>query len=205
MDVPAGLTTCLNGDTSYHKSKVLAEERVQEFIGKGLEACIVRPTIIYGKNDNGFPCSLVRLVKKRLLPLPWRANRIHLLSVDSFNELVEPLLTQELGKERIFIAADANPVLLAELVDEIHLYYYGRKYPAYLKVPNIFFSAIHILFRIVKNEKWTTRAQLISRDWFYDTARTTSLLGQKQRNTKEEFLKMLPLSEDLLGAKVGNH
>jgi len=194
-EVPAGLTTPLNGDTAYHKSKVRAEERVKEFIAKGLDACIIRPTIVYGKDGNGFPQALIGLVKRRLLPLPWRANRIHLLNIDGFNEAVETLLTQELDQNRIFIAADASSVLLTELVDRIHLHYHGREYPVYLKLPNIFFSAIDILSRIMKNEKWTVRARLISKDWFYDTLGSATLLGQKQRETLDEFMKMLSTSD----------
>jgi len=53
--VPAGLSTPLAGDNAYHQSKISAEQRVLNYIAKGLDGYIIRPAIIYGLGDRGFP------------------------------------------------------------------------------------------------------------------------------------------------------
>jgi len=55
VTVPAAIETALHGDSQYHQSKIASEAAVQDFIRKGLNAYIVRPTITYGPGDDGFP------------------------------------------------------------------------------------------------------------------------------------------------------
>lgn len=86
-ELPANINTRLNGDNAYHRSKIVAEQKVQKYIDKGLDAFVVRPAITYGSNDDGFSAILVKLVRKRLLLLPSNENSIHLLDVHKLVEV----------------------------------------------------------------------------------------------------------------------
>ena len=191
--VPAGLSTGLNPDSRYHRSKFSAEQAVQRFIGKGLDACIIRPTIAYGLRDRGFPFTLIRLVKKRLLPLPFCSHRIHLVSAARLANMFLRILKLEGLHNRVFIAADEGPVLLSDLVDLIHSFYFGRIYPRILTLPNTVFAALETVFSASHCTRCAGRVKRLSRDWFFDTRGTDSLIGFQPANTLEEFTKYLGL------------
>ena len=86
-ELPGNLNTGFNGDNEYHKSKILAEAKVQEFISKGLDSYIVRPTITYGKGDDGFPSILIQMVRNKNLLLSNKDNKIHLLDVNKLADI----------------------------------------------------------------------------------------------------------------------
>ena len=189
--LPAGLSTRLNPDNVYHQSKLSAEQEVHHFISKGLGAFIIRPTIAYGQGDTGFPFKLVKMVRRRVLLLPFRDNRIHLVSVSSLANMFLRLLKADTIQNRVCIAADEGPVLLRDLVDLIHSFYFGKGYPQFLKMPNFLFGAFETASRVTRNRLWVGRLQRISRDWFFDTRATDSLIGLQPGNTQQEFLRYL--------------
>jgi len=190
-EVPANIKTRLNGDNNYHNSKILAEKKVQEFITRGLNAFIVRPAITYGKNDTGFSSTLIKMVKRKMLLVSFRDNKIHLLDVNKLAEIFYVILTTDYSQNRLFIAADTAPILLRELVDLIHNYYYKKNYPKILKMPHIFFNILFQLFRSINNNKWCVRIQLLYKDWFFNTNELKSLTEIQLSNTREMFLGYL--------------
>jgi nucleoside-diphosphate-sugar epimerase len=192
-DVPADLTTRPNPDNVYHRSKLEAEKRVNDFINRGLNAFIIRPTITYGLRDSGFPTTLVRLVKKRLLPLPSRSHRIHLVSVRSLSEMFLKLLQVNGLHNRVLIAADEGPVALEGLVNLIHSYYFGRNYPQYLKMPNAVFDAFEAIFHIAHQPSWVGRIQRLTKDWVFETRKSDASIRFQPANTQQEFLRYLRL------------
>ena len=191
MAVPAGIETPLRGDTLYHQSKVAAEEAVQGYIQKGLNAYIVRPTITYGPGDDGFPQTLVQLVRRHLLWLPKSNHRVHLVDVEVVAEVFLNLVMREQCTHRIFIAADAEPVPLKDLVDWIHCHFYRRPYPGFLRLPDWTFDLAFRLFQGLGNEKWTVRLALICRDWYYQSADTYRVLGIQPVSTREALGRFL--------------
>jgi nucleoside-diphosphate-sugar epimerase len=190
-ELPANMKTKFNGDNYYHNSKIMAEKKVQEFIAKGLNAFIVRPPITYGKGDNGFPSTLVKLVKKRMLLLPGKDNKIHLLDVDNLADLFMKILKTNNLNHRVFIVADEAPIPLRELVNLIYSYYYKRNYPSFLRMPSFIFNLMQLILQMVKNEKWSARMQLMFKNWYYDTSETSSSIGFSTIDTKDGFLKFL--------------
>ncbi|MFP4087208.1 MAG: NAD-dependent epimerase/dehydratase family protein [Desulfobacteraceae bacterium] len=191
VKLPADATTQVNPDNLYHRSKHIAEQRVYDFIDRGLNAYIVRPTITYGKGDTGFPATLVRLVRTRRLILPFQKNRIHLLSVHGLAEMFLKLVTVHSVDNRVFIAADEGPVVLRDIVNIIHSFYFGRDYPRFLKMPAVVFDAFEKISRITHNKRWLGRIQRISEDWFFNTRSTDWLIGFRPANTHREFLRYL--------------
>jgi nucleoside-diphosphate-sugar epimerase len=185
--VPAGLDTPLRGENVYHRTKIAAEEAVERYIQKGLNAYIVRPPITYGAGDDGFPQTLIHLVRRHLLWLPSTNYQIHLIDVERLGDIFLNLVQKDQCKRRIFIAADAEPVLLKDLVDLIHCYFYGRSYPRYLRLPDWTFKLALRLFEALGNEKWAARVALLSGDWYYQCSETYRTLGIPAVPTREGF------------------
>jgi len=185
--VPAGFETSLHGDNRYHQSKIAGEQAVEGYIKKGLNAYIVRPAITYGRGDDGFPQTLVHLVRRRLLLLPRTNHQIHLVDVEKVGDVFLNLVLKDQRAPRIFIAADAETLSLKDLVDSIHEHFYGRPYPAYLRLPDWSFSLAFRLFERIGSEKWAARIALLSHDWAYQCAETDRTLGIQAVPTGEAF------------------
>jgi nucleoside-diphosphate-sugar epimerase len=184
--VPAGLETPLRGDNQYHRSKIAAEDALEAYIQKGLNGYVVRPLITYGSGDDGFPQSLVRLVRRHLLPLPKADHQIHLVSVERLAEVFLGLVMKD-QPQRIFVGADVSPVSLRDLVDWIHWHFYERPYPRYLHLPDWAFRLGLRVFEQIGDEKWATRMALLSKDWSYHCADTYRLLDVKPVPTRDAF------------------
>jgi nucleoside-diphosphate-sugar epimerase len=174
--VPAEIETPFHGDNNYHQSKIESEEAVQVYIRKGLNAYIVRPTITYGPGDDGFPQTLVQLVKKRLLLLPRSNHQVHLVDVERLSEVFFKLVINERFAQRIFVAGDIE---------------FQRPYPNYLRFPDWVFKLALYLFKGIRNEKWAARIALLSNDWHYQCADTYRLLGIRPVPTREAFGRFL--------------
>jgi nucleoside-diphosphate-sugar epimerase len=190
-DLPGDTSGKFCGDNLYHKSKVLAEQKVCQYVEKGLDAYILRPVITYGAGDDGFPKTLVKLVKKRMLLLPTRDIKIHLLDVNTLADLVVKTLRHNGLRQRVFIAADDDPISLGTLANKIYHHYYQKEYPALLKLPETFFRVLLFYFKLIHSEKWQTRLLLISNNWYYDIGPTVSHLFFKPADTGESFVKSM--------------
>jgi nucleoside-diphosphate-sugar epimerase len=189
--LPGNLRSPLNGDNLYHQSKILAEEKVRDFMHRGLDAYIVRPSITYGKGDNGFPLKLVRLVRKRFLPLAREGSLIHLLDVEKLADVFAKLLVTDDLKQRVLIVADKEPILLRELSDLIYIYYNGKKYLPLFTPPAFFLAVLLSVLRTCGSKKWLTSLRLLSQSWYYDTKELASLPDLTLSDTKTEFVKFL--------------
>jgi nucleoside-diphosphate-sugar epimerase len=189
--LPANLISPLNGDNLYHLSKILAEEKVRDFMHRGLDTCIVRPSITYGERDNGFPLKLVELIRKRFLPLTHKRNLIHLLDVKQLADVFTKLLIADDLNQRTLIVADKEPILLRELADLVYSHYCGKKYLAPFTLPEFFLTVLLFILKTCGSKKWLTRFLLIFQSWHYDTKELASLSGFTLSDTKTEFVKFL--------------
>ena len=191
VTVPAGLSTPFRGENQYHQSKIDAEKAVAEYIQKGFNAYIVRPSVTYGSGDDGFAETVTHLVKQHLLWLPRTDHRIHLVDVERIAEVFLSLVLKDGCAQRVLIAADTEPVRFKDLVDWIHWHFYQRPYPRYLRLPDWAFQLSLHLFEKIGNEKWAARMALLSGDWHYQCADTYRLLDVKPIPTREAFRAFL--------------
>jgi nucleoside-diphosphate-sugar epimerase len=190
-ELPGSLQSSLDGDNKYHESKVLAEGKVREYIGGGLDACILRPTITYGRGDNGFPTKLVEMVKKHQLLLPLHDITIHLLDADTLADMTARILDASEVGQNTFIVGDREPVSLRELTDTIHRHFYGTSYPAFLRFPNPGYEAMLSASRLMRLEKWITRILLLTRSWYYDVEPAVHSGFFRPANTGSAFLRVM--------------
>jgi nucleoside-diphosphate-sugar epimerase len=187
--LPASVSAPMVGDNAYHASKIAAESRVKEYIDKGLNAYIVRPTVTYGAGDDGFPAKLMDLLRKRILPVC--DNRIHLLDVHRFAELLHLMLTGRDSSQRVFFAVDAAPVPLCELADLVHRHYFKKAYPSWMRMPAWLAVIFTRVFRLLGNEQWLTSISLVYKSYYYDGSDAIREFGFAPADTRERFLKSM--------------
>lgn len=167
---PANLQTAKNPDNLYHYTKIEAEKVINRAVLTGLKAAIVRPSITYGKGDRGFPWQLVRLVDKRIFPLINKRIWIHLCHIDNLVRAFIWLVDNDWKSGLTLIVADREPVQLDALVNFISRQLRGKNYPRLLRFDRFVFSWGERLARLLKNELWISRFELISKSWFYDVS-----------------------------------
>jgi len=170
LEVPAGLTTKYKADNLYHTTKIQCEELIlKEVREQGLQACIIRPAITYGSGDNGFPYTLVKLVSKGLMFLPIKPVYIHMANVEVIVEVFCKVIRLGFTSGSIYNVADDHSVCLHDLVDFIYNSLTKKgKYPHWHLLPRWLFTAGASAARLLRNELWISRFELIANSWYFD-------------------------------------
>lgn len=196
-ELPVTETSPRQEDNYYHYTKIEAEKITLQLVQKGLKAAIVRPAITYGAGDYGFPYTLIKLVDKKLMLLTPKPVMIHLTHIDTLSDAFYQLTNAKYKPGSIYIIADKNPVELSGLVDFISQELRNKLYPTHRTIPAFIFDWSIFLARMFKNELWTSRFELISRSWYYDTGNTYQELKLKPRNTIPDFKTVIDWYLDL--------
>ncbi|MDD2229157.1 MAG: NAD(P)-dependent oxidoreductase [Candidatus Cloacimonetes bacterium] len=168
VELPANNQTEKNPDNYYHYTKIEAEKIINKNILYGLQAAIIRPSITYGKGDKGFPFQLVKMVHRRYFPLISKRIWIHLCHIDALVRAFVWVLDNPWKTGLTLNVADREPVQMHALVDFISRQVHGSNYPIPLKFDRLFFFVGERIARLLKNELWIARFELISKSWFYD-------------------------------------
>lgn len=115
---PADETSPYNPEDLYEETKMLAEKKVIEYVGKGLNAVIVRPTWSYGERDKRV-FKLINSIKKRKIIKIGDCNNLqHPVYI---NDLVNGiLLALEKGeKGSIYFIGGAEYITTNDIIDII--------------------------------------------------------------------------------------
>jgi hypothetical protein len=87
---------------------------------------------------------------------------------------------------------DTNPVSLRELVNYISEYLKGKKYAVRKTLPSVMFDlGTFVTGKIMKNDLWKARLELISKSWYYDSTDVEKDLGINFHNTIPFFQKTI--------------
>jgi nucleoside-diphosphate-sugar epimerase len=182
-NLPASAQDTANPDSKYHRSKWQAEELVRNHRSHQLKTIVLRPTITYGTNDNGFIYRLINLVKDKKFFYSRTDIKIHLLYVDSLCSLILNILKNDIYDNRSYMVADECPTQLNDLVQLIALSLKNRPYSSYYRLPDSFFRMVDFLLKAAGKYQLLTSVKLISRDWYYDISDTVEELSYKPVNT----------------------
>jgi nucleoside-diphosphate-sugar epimerase len=186
--LPADESTPRLGDSYYHYTKIVAEERLRAMVADGLDVVIIRPTITYGTGDYGFPYSLIKLIDSGMFVRCSRDVDIHVGDVRVLAEAFMRAAEVDVPSGSAYIVTDRKPVHLRALVDSISQQLRGKPYPGWKRLPDIAFDLAAFTFdKLVKNDRWKTRFQLISRSWYYDVGPTQRDLKVNLADTLERF------------------
>jgi nucleoside-diphosphate-sugar epimerase len=101
----------------YCFSKAEGEKVVREFIGRGMDIVVVRPTSVYGPGDTRGWLKLYRMVGKGwFLMIGDGQTYNHPVYVDNLVDLFELVAVAPQARGRTYLAGDQEPVTLSELV-----------------------------------------------------------------------------------------
>jgi nucleoside-diphosphate-sugar epimerase len=167
-ELPANYQTSKNPDNYYHYTKIEAEKIIGKAILHGLQAAIIRPSITYGKGDNGFPYQLVKMVARYQFPLINKRIWIHLCHIEALVIAFKQCLGDSFETGLVWNVADREPVQLNALVNFISRQLHNKNYPSALNMDRVFFRFGEKLARLARNELFISRFELISKSWFYD-------------------------------------
>lgn len=119
---PVDETIAPHPSTAYGKSKLLAEEYIQEQpLPSGKDFYILRPCMIHGPNNKGNLNLLYKFVKMGI-PYPFGAfnNKRSFLSSDNFNFIMNKIVKDPI-KSGIYHLADSEPLPTSEVITIIAL------------------------------------------------------------------------------------
>ncbi len=185
--LPADENTPRKNDNYYHYTKIRAEALIQNYVLKGLNSVILRPAITYGPGDFGFPFTLTKLVDKRLFPITTKPVSIHLTNIELISQAFIKALEKDIKPGTAFNVADSEPVIISELADYVSMQLKNKPYAPFFKLSNIFFDWGEYISKLFKNELWTARFELISKNWYYNTKNTYTILELKKFKTIPDF------------------
>ena len=104
----------------YCLSKAEGERVCQEFMGRGLDIVVVRPTSVYGPGDTRGWLKLYRMVASGWFPMVGDGETLnHPVFVENLVDLFELAATVPEASGRTYLAGDEHPVTLTELVRRV--------------------------------------------------------------------------------------
>lgn len=104
----------------YCYSKAVGEKVCHEFIARGLDVVVVRPTSVYGPGDIRGWLKLYRMVTRGwFLMIGDGRTMNHPVFVENLVDLFELSGTAPAAKGRVYLAGDEEPVTLTQLVQAV--------------------------------------------------------------------------------------
>ena len=104
----------------YQKTKLAGEEVCQEFIARGLDVTIIRPTSEYGPGDVSGMRFLFLMVKSgRFFMFGSGRGFLHPVYIDNLVDLFILAMENSSSKGRTYLAGDAQPISQNELVKAV--------------------------------------------------------------------------------------
>jgi nucleoside-diphosphate-sugar epimerase len=104
----------------YCYSKAEGERVCQEFIARGMDVVIVRPTSVYGPGDTRGWLKLYRMAASGWFLMVGSGRTLnHPVYVENLVDVFELVAENPAAKGRVYLAADEEPVTLNELVEKV--------------------------------------------------------------------------------------
>lgn len=107
----------LSANGPYGESKIESEKLAGAYREKGLKIAIIRPPMVYGPLEPHGLSMLIRLLRKRILPVFGKGeNRVHIVSIENLLDALEICLSKEEACEGAYFVADKEVLTLRELL-----------------------------------------------------------------------------------------
>lgn len=166
---------------AYGRAKLEGERLIA---ASGVPFTVLRPAVVYGKGVKGNIASLATLAKTPM-PLPFAGldNRRSLLALENFVSAISLALVSEQAANETFLAADAEPISVADLVAAMRE---GLRRPPHLvEVP---LGSVKRLMRSFGREaEW----ERISGNFIIDPSKLMGIGWRPQVATREGIAKMM--------------
>ncbi len=178
----------------YQQTKYEGEEVTQEFIKKGLNCIILRPTAIYGPGDPERFFMIFKRVKKGMFPMFGSGKTFyHPLYIDNLVDAFVLTLDLDKGKGGVYLIADEEYVPIKTLVEKV-----AAAMQAKVKIPHFPFTPMLIIGHIVEKlcKPFGITPPIFPRrvDWFrqvraFDITKARTDLGYVPRVGLDEGLR----------------
>lgn len=121
VDAPIVAGAPLRPDTIYAATKIIAEQRVQNFCARhSMHWLIVRPPLIYGADAPGNIGKLNKLIRLGLpLPLGSIRNKRSMIAVENLSTQLLELVTDNGAQNVILLAKDAKDLSTPDLLQKL--------------------------------------------------------------------------------------
>ncbi|APF17860.1 NAD-dependent epimerase/dehydratase [Caldithrix abyssi DSM 13497] len=174
-------------DGVYHQTKFLAEKCLRQINDARFKSLILRPTITYGPQDDGFLSRMAQLIRGGKMILPEKEVRIHLLDVFAFAQLIKQAIEGDLFNNQTYLVADEAPISLERLANMIRDFKGGRVW----RLPDLIFQAGKKVSGALRLNALKTSLQLISESWYYDIAPAVKELEYRPVQTEAKIKEYL--------------
>jgi len=202
-ELPPNEGTARQNDNYYHYTKIKAEKKLLELIGAGLNLIIIRPSITYGIGDYGFPYTLIKLVDKGMMMLPAKDIMINMVDISTLIQAFIQAGITDTKSGNAYNIADKTPISIKELVNFIQKKLHDSVYPKWKKLPTFLSNfALFVFSKNLKNELWTARIELISKNWYYDSSPAIKDLNITPHDTLPNFLYVIDWYKEM---KIKDH
>ena len=182
-ELPANKETRFQDDNYYHYTKIQSEKMLNQKALNGLKTAILRPSIVYGQGDYGFPYQLVKMIDQHRFPLINKRTWIHLCNIETISDAFIWLLTHDYPNALTLNIADRESVQLKDLVNFISRQLRKKNYTSWLSFDRKLFALGELISTKLKNELWISRFQLISKSWIYDVRDAYELMELTEHYT----------------------
>ncbi len=169
----------------------LTEKIFFKYLMNGLDAYIIRASLLYGKNVEGFSSFLLKKIINKNLYLPNKKHWIHLLNIETLIDALVMIIDNDYSNNRIFLLADKDPILLRDLVNFIYKSIHKKDFPQNRIIWKKYFF---IAEKICSFMKWNDKKrliQLLNNSWFYESDFSCERLFLKKKNTIPSFQEVL--------------
>jgi len=166
---------------AYGRSKLAAERLIAE---SGVDFTVLRPAVVYGKGVKGNIAALATLAKTPM-PLPFAGldNRRSLLALENLISAIALVLVAEQAANQTFLAADAEPISVAELVTAMREGL-GRS-PHLVKVP------LGAVMRLMKSFGKEAEWERISGDFVINASKLMGIGWRPEVATRDGIARMM--------------
>ena len=178
---PITETDAVRPTDAYGRAKLEAERLLA---ASGAPFCVLRPAVVYGKGVKGNIAALATLARTPM-PLPFAGlnNRRSLLALDNLISAISLVLDAKAAANKIFLAADAEPISVAGLVTAMREGL-GRS-PHLIKVP---LGAVQRLMKSFgKEADW----ERISGEFIVDCSKLMGIGWRPRISTHDGIVRMM--------------
>lgn len=117
---PGDENSPINPEDYYQQTKYEGELAVDEYLNRGLNTIIIRPTAIYGPGDPGRFFMIFKKVKSGSFPIFGTGSTYyHPVYIDNLVDAFMLAMNPEVGRGQTYIIADEEYVTIKELVRKI--------------------------------------------------------------------------------------
>ncbi len=177
----------------YGISKIESEKVVKEFIEKGLNTAIIRPSAVYGPNEPHVLSKLLKFSQIGIMPLAGNGHvQWQLIHIDDLTDFLISIIDNDRAYNDVFNVASDETIEMIELYKLIRTFTHRGviiRIPMWLIMPMA--RIADLPFFLNGKKPFENKVKFFERHHTYDTSKARNILGLKTRITMEQGLAQI--------------